>query len=385
MHSDGQKKLPSEQELCRAFSCSRQTIRSALGILEDRGLITKRRGSGSYLTDIPVSFEASNKILFITEDQDEYIYPDLIASLRKLLENRNLSLICLNTGGSIQTERKHLEKVLLEPPAAVILDPLRDTIPNPNLGVIEEIRKMDIPVIYLNSAYTGGSTSFSTNIGSKYSSTSDSSYSSSSRSKSGSQISGSKSVSPTSRSKTGSSNSCSRSCIVSEDNKGGASLLVHHLAEHGHRNIAGLFRIDESRGISRYQGCISACLDLGLPFNEESYYLYSSSEKKQLLRNDNGMLLRFIEKHLPGNTAVICQNDLIAYRLIELLRSKNLGNIAVASFDNSYYAKNQKITSLGHKENELSLVLFNTIQSILTHQNYTPTPLTWTLHPRTST
>ena len=39
----GLNKLPSEQELCRRYQVSRQTVRLALSILEQEGLIEKRR------------------------------------------------------------------------------------------------------------------------------------------------------------------------------------------------------------------------------------------------------------------------------------------------------------------------------------------------------
>ena len=37
--SEGGQKLPTEAELCRQYACSRQTVRSALKVLEERGLI----------------------------------------------------------------------------------------------------------------------------------------------------------------------------------------------------------------------------------------------------------------------------------------------------------------------------------------------------------
>ena len=45
----GQRKLPGEQALAAQLSVSRQTLRQALAVLEQEGLIEKRRGSGSFL------------------------------------------------------------------------------------------------------------------------------------------------------------------------------------------------------------------------------------------------------------------------------------------------------------------------------------------------
>ena len=73
MKSDGKTKLPSEKELCDSYACSRQTIRAALDVLESKGLIVKRRGSGTYLADSVAP--SCNKVLLIIEEEDKYIYP----------------------------------------------------------------------------------------------------------------------------------------------------------------------------------------------------------------------------------------------------------------------------------------------------------------------
>jgi len=43
------ERLPSEDELCREFRVSRMTIRQAMGRLVETGLVTRRRGSGTYV------------------------------------------------------------------------------------------------------------------------------------------------------------------------------------------------------------------------------------------------------------------------------------------------------------------------------------------------
>lgn len=46
------QKLPKEYELCEQYGASRTTIREAMEALEYKGLIVKRRGSGSYVKNI---------------------------------------------------------------------------------------------------------------------------------------------------------------------------------------------------------------------------------------------------------------------------------------------------------------------------------------------
>ncbi len=43
--------LPSEQEMCDTFGISRSTVRLAIGELESEGLVVRRRGKGTYISE----------------------------------------------------------------------------------------------------------------------------------------------------------------------------------------------------------------------------------------------------------------------------------------------------------------------------------------------
>ncbi len=43
--------LPSEAELCRSLDISRNTVRQAIGDLEDEGLVVRKRGKGTFVAD----------------------------------------------------------------------------------------------------------------------------------------------------------------------------------------------------------------------------------------------------------------------------------------------------------------------------------------------
>ena len=61
------EKLPQEMELCRQYDASRITIREALDLLVNRGLITRRRGAGTYVKAI--AGEASDSEQFARSQQ----------------------------------------------------------------------------------------------------------------------------------------------------------------------------------------------------------------------------------------------------------------------------------------------------------------------------
>ena len=58
--------LPSETELCRALRISRNTVRQAIGELEDEGLVVRKRGKGTFVTD-PASNRRGVRYSFTTE------------------------------------------------------------------------------------------------------------------------------------------------------------------------------------------------------------------------------------------------------------------------------------------------------------------------------
>ena len=104
-------KLPSEQELCRRYHVSRQTVRQALNLLTQEGLIEKRHGSGSYITGHSANL-SDDQIAILISDDSNYIYPgvldDIQGTLRKYhfssqvhitrAQDSDKTLICATTG-----------------------------------------------------------------------------------------------------------------------------------------------------------------------------------------------------------------------------------------------------------------------------------------------
>ena len=45
------ERLPSEQRLQEQFEVSRQTVRKALSVLEEAGILRSRQGSGTFVVD----------------------------------------------------------------------------------------------------------------------------------------------------------------------------------------------------------------------------------------------------------------------------------------------------------------------------------------------
>ena len=331
MKAEGDSRLPSEGELCSMYSCSRQTIRLALEVLGRKGLIVKRRGSGSYIADMIDA--PDNKVFFITVDEDEYIYPSLLSKLKKDLVSKGYVLTCRSTSGSVSKEREILSEVLESHPCAVIIDPFCNLIPNPNTSLIDKIAEKGTTVIFFHRSYPI---------------------------KDNGQI------------------------VVGGGHEEGIASLVHHLSERGRRHLAGLFRIDDSAGLSCYRGCMETCAYLSLPFDENGFRLFSYTDQKRLFGGMDDLFRKFIDECLPGKDAVICQNDQIAYHLIKELLRRNIRvpeDIAVVSPGDSYYVTRSdiSITTISLDEKDICSALTDAVISKRQGKH-----LRWTLNIRKS-
>ena len=334
MRADGINKLPTEESFCEKYSCSRQTIRAALNVLVEKGLIIKKRGSGSYIADD--STKLHNTIVFITSDRFEYVKPEFISGLKSALKENRFELVCYGTDCSFAKERKALEEAMGLSPAAILIEPSSNIIPNPNIALIEDIRHKGIPVVYLYSSYKE-----------------------------------------------------TKDCLcIEEDDYQGAIKLVSHLKEKGHKKTCCIFRCDDSRGLARYKGYIEACKEFGISFDEHNAFFITSRDRNKIVKGDNEILHTFINEIDPDCTAVICHNDEIAYRLIQLLERIGISvpkDLAVVSFENSYYSSGPaNITSLGHSEKELVNKTTEAVISAIEHKSYCPEPIKWKLHVRNS-
>ena len=81
------EKMYSENELSRMFGLSRQTVRHAIGLLEEEHILNRVRGSGTYVNENPYLRNAENRsrIAVIMTYLDNYIFPRTIQSIEHTL------------------------------------------------------------------------------------------------------------------------------------------------------------------------------------------------------------------------------------------------------------------------------------------------------------
>lgn len=310
--------LPTEAALAGQYQVSRQTVRAALALLRDKGLIESRQGSGSYATGLSLNAWQNNIPILIASSQ-EYIYPHLLDDIRSALTSQGYQLQVYPTDNDTSIERKHLLTLLADPPRGLIVEGSKSTLPTPNADLFEKLKAAGTRLLFLHNRY----------------------------------------------------DALSDEICIKDDNYYGGYLLASHLTDLGHTRIAGLFRMDDRQGPERYLGAVSCLRDLGYELEDRHVGWFQTQDVEALeKKQDTRFLAAYIKERLGDCTAVICYNDEIAYWLVKELSYAHIQvprDVSVVCFDNSYLSDLSKIriTTLTHRPHEIGISAAETMIRLL--------------------
>ncbi len=295
-------KLPSENRLSDMFSVSRQTVRHAIGILEEEGKVDRIRGSGTYVRDSRASnLEKRGRIAVVTTYVDSYIFPKTIQGIEEVLFEKGYSVQIAFTNNKVERERNVLEDIInREDVAGVIVEGTKSGLPNPNIGLYKKLQERQIPLIFINTFYPEISAPH-----------------------------------------------------VSLNDVEAARTAVDYLLAKGHTRIGTILKLDDDQGRLRYLGYIQALGAAGLPVSDSRIVWIDTDDFKQL-----SLCMDRIMARVSDCTALLCYNDQVAFQLINLLKERNIRvpeDLSVISIDDSDLARMCEVpmTSLPHPKEKL--------------------------------
>ncbi len=328
--------LPTEFALAEEYQVSRQTIRQALALLEREGLISKRRGSGSFILREQSAEEPLHRsIAVVTTYISDYIFPSILREAENVFSQHNCTPSLFATQNQIATERKVLQNLLSMPIDGILVEGTKTALPNPNLDLYRQLMQKGVPLVFMNGNY--------------------------------SQLHG--------------------ATFVLDDNAGGGKMLVEYLVKKGHTKIAGIFKSDDIQGHGRYAGYTEGLQQAGLTVEDSLTFWYSTG--CQGARFENAVLPHIEQWRDAGCTAVVCYNDEAAGSLIALLGRLGLHvprDMAVVSFDNSHYSAYGPvpITTLSHGDANVGRVAAEKLLQLMDGKPVSSAYIPWTLIERVS-
>lgn len=312
------EKLNSENELTSLFQMSRQTVRRAISELEKDNIIERRRGSGTYISNVfRKKTENTMNIAVITTYVDDYIFPSIIRGMEEVISDAGYTLQIAFTHNSVEKEYSVIKNILERNMAdGIIVEPTKSAIPNPNIKLYNEIVQREIPTIFFNSCYP--------EIDLPY---------------------------------------------VVLDDKATGYMATKHLIDAGHKRITGIFKSDDRQGHLRYAGYVQALSEAGLRLHDENV-LWIDTEDLRNLSSESKRVLR----RLKESTGCVCYNDLAAQEIVKICTRYEIRipeDLSIVSIDNSDIAANCKVplTSVAHPRIELGKKVANNLIQMIQGEN----------------
>ena len=261
------EKIPAELALVQTYSVSRQTIRQAISLLEKRGLLIQRQGSGTYVeadySRVVQRHAKTTTIAVVPCFMSNYIFPSIMRGIEEIVSSAGYSVRLSPTQHRVDRERVILQQLLENPVDGLIVEGVKTCMPNPNIPLYRELQRRGMPIVFFNTVYP----------------------------------------------------ELDDVVLVSMDDfsvvRDGVKLLV----ENGHRNIAGIFRWDDRQGADRY------FRDLGLVVYGLAALIvtdscpYSPQQIGQILTGFSVAICKAI-KEVPGFAAGSFDRDAVFHALL---------------------------------------------------------------------
>ena len=299
-------KFPSENILQKKFGYSRQTVRTALNQLEEDGLIVRVKGSGTY-----VSYENKNedkgkpRVGLVLSYFSDYLFPRVYDGIESVMTEKGYEIDVAVTKNRLNDEAMYLEGLLASNLSGLIIEGTRSSFPNPNIRLYNEIRKRNIPTLFIHNHYP---------------------------------------------------NQKFDSVEMSDARAGYEAAKI--LIQNGHRRIGGIFKYDDMQGMERYKGFIECLSDYGVKFDDDWVRWYSTKDMEEKL-SKKGLMRMY--RRTKDCTAMILYNDEVAEHYMEFLEDRGLkvpDDISLISFDDAELAQNGdvKVLSAIHPKYNLGRV-----------------------------
>ncbi len=319
-----EQRIPTELELSEQFGYSRQTIRQAISGLEQEGLVKRTQGRGTFVCKqragrVNRNESRTRRIGVLTTYLDDYIFPGIINGIERVLSKHDYLFTLGLTHNKTMDEATALQKLLAAGVDGLIIEGTKTALPTPNSGILQMFRDADIPMVFINGCYDGANDSY----------------------------------------------------VLMDDVQSG-ELLTQMLIDRGHTQIGGIFKSDDIQGVKRYEGVVNGMQKNGSHVKDDCILWYTTEDVRYFFE---GTMDQMILSRIADSTAVVCYNDEIAAKLIDVLRragKKVPEDLSVVGFDNSLFAGSQlyNLTTVTYPAMEIGETAANVLLRCMDDPNH---------------
>lgn len=299
------EKIPSENILAAQYQVSRQTVRKAIAIMENEGYVYAEHGRGTFCTELVRHKHESGNIAVVTTYLSDYIFPQVIRGIDKILTREGYSIILKNTRNSRTQEIRCLQELLQKDIDGVIIEPSKSQIYCKHTELFAKFQEFQIPCVFIQGCYE--------------------------------QMK-------------------QQPQVLMDDCKGGY-LITRHLIGLGHRNIIGVFKADDTQGQNRHKGYAKALGEAGIAYDPEKVIWFHTEDRTVHPYEKICQMIR----ETAVMDGIVCYNDQIAWEVIRALQDSGLRvpeDISVCGYDDSSMALsgNLRLTTIAHPQERLGVM-----------------------------
>lgn len=320
--------LCTEKQLSEQYQVSRITAKRAITDLENLGILIRKRGVGSFvarnaMNNLNRTPSASAKVSKMVS----FLLPFDITK-GGMFQTVEVINNALNANGYIMSiyvsggrEKTNLKLLLSQNLSGLVYYPDRDKI---NLNLLNEFIFARIPVVVIDKT-----------------------------------------------------TDCPYIHNIVSDNFEGGRLLAEYLLSLGHRNIVFLATApleDTSTVRNRFGGFLHAMQQAGFPPSQSNLVAYGRELTDEDAFTKGSQIQEILQKlYTSGVTAIIAENDVVAYRLRLACRSLGIRvpeDLSICGFDKANVAESQGLTSIQQDFNLMGEEVARILISSMDDPNY---------------
>lgn len=295
------ERMTSELELAKEYQLSRQTVRQALGMLELEGLLTRRRGSGTYVGRSSSPSQKKRKIGVLASCLTDYIVPNITKGIEEELHKDGYEMALGLTYHKVENEARILQMFLNSGIDGLIVEGCKSALPNPNIPLYRALEHKGIPYVFFHSYY--------------------------------------RELHPV---------------YVTTDDRGcgfqAADFLLRTCTRPG-----GVFQVDDLQGHERYAGFAQGVLNNGRDLRDDAVLWFTTGDRERFFSKENAP---HVLKALQNCDGVVCHNDFVACEVIRIFQEAGIQvpeQLSVIGFHDAMFSSivPLPLTSFRHPKEDL--------------------------------